>query len=102
VWKLNSNVSNCIIFMVSIQKFSFHVITSENLLLEFQYFCLELMEGFSMVCSDLLVIITFNINLISSMNSRSDSNTLQWLCSIKDPPLQRPWKQGIVARSGVL
>jgi hypothetical protein len=55
-----------------------------------------------MVGNDLLVAITYGTNSIASMNSRSDSNTFQWLCSIKGPPPQRSWKQGMVERSGVL
>jgi hypothetical protein len=57
------------------------------------------MKGFR---NDLLVTITHGINLITSMNSRSDSNTFQWFCSIKGPLPQRSWKQEMVEYSGVL
>jgi hypothetical protein len=58
------------------------------------------MKGFPMVRNELLVTKTYKINSIASMNSRSDSNTFQWLCNIKGPHLQQSWKQGMVERHG--
>jgi hypothetical protein len=85
--------------MVSIRIFSFSVITS---FVRVQHFCVGLMKGFPMVRNDLLVTITYGINLIASMNSRNDNNTFQWLCNTKGPLPQRSWKQGMVERLGVL